>query len=118
MLVHTHTVVEKFVALIVELIQAGFGCCRLSTPVFFWRADPVLIYAGCCRINRRHGVGVARFYLVDTVGPTQKQEKLGMSAIIKTKLKAARDALGKKDFAKARDAAEDVLSYEADNYNA
>ena len=41
-----------------------------------------------------------------------------MSAIIKTKLKAARDALGKKDYNTARDAAQDVLAYDADNYNA
>lgn len=41
-----------------------------------------------------------------------------MSAIVKTKLKAARDALGKKDYSTARDAAQDVLAYDADNYNA
>ncbi|KZW00293.1 TPR-like protein [Exidia glandulosa HHB12029] len=41
-----------------------------------------------------------------------------MAAFIKNKLKAARDLLGKKDYAGARDAANDVLSYEADNYNA
>ena len=41
-----------------------------------------------------------------------------MSAIVKTKLKAARDALAKKDFEKAKSAASDVLDYEPDNYNA
>ncbi|EKM54043.1 uncharacterized protein PHACADRAFT_145635 [Phanerochaete carnosa HHB-10118-sp] len=41
-----------------------------------------------------------------------------MSAIVKTKLKAARDALSKKDYEKARAAAGDVLDYEPDNYNA
>lgn len=37
---------------------------------------------------------------------------------VKTKLKQARDAIGKKDFSKARDAALQVLEYEPDNYNA
>lgn len=41
-----------------------------------------------------------------------------MSAIVKSKLKAARDALGKKDYASARDAAQTALDYDADNYNA
>ncbi|RDB24954.1 Superkiller protein 3 [Hypsizygus marmoreus] len=36
----------------------------------------------------------------------------------KGKLKIARDALGKKDYAGARDAATQVLEYEPDNYNA
>lgn len=41
-----------------------------------------------------------------------------MSAIVKPKLKAARDALQKKDYAKAKDASLSVLDYEPDNYNA
>lgn len=41
-----------------------------------------------------------------------------MAAFIKTKLKAAKDAIGKKDYAAARSAAEGVLSFEADNYHA
>lgn len=41
-----------------------------------------------------------------------------MSAIVKTKLKAARDALTKKDYEKAQIAASDVLDYDPDNYNA
>lgn len=41
-----------------------------------------------------------------------------MSAIVKTKLKAAREALAKKDYEKAKSAASDVLDYEPDNYNA
>jgi superkiller protein 3 len=41
-----------------------------------------------------------------------------MSAIVKTKLKAARDAIGKKDWEKARSAASDVLDYEPDHYHA
>ena len=41
-----------------------------------------------------------------------------MSSFIKAKLKAARDLIAKKEFAKARDAAQEVLSYEPDNYNA
>jgi len=36
----------------------------------------------------------------------------------KNKLKLARDALSKKDYAQARDAASQVLEYESDNYNA
>ncbi|KAG6854057.1 hypothetical protein C0991_011035 [Blastosporella zonata] len=36
----------------------------------------------------------------------------------KSKLKAAREALGKKDYAAASDAASQVLDYEPDNYNA
>ncbi|KAG9316442.1 superkiller protein 3 [Chiua virens] len=40
------------------------------------------------------------------------------SSFAKTKLKTARDALGKKDHAAARDAALQVLDYEPDNYNA
>ncbi|KAL5485002.1 SKI3 [Sanghuangporus weigelae] len=41
-----------------------------------------------------------------------------MSTFVKSKLKSARELIGKKDFAKARDATEEVLSYEPDNYNA
>lgn len=41
-----------------------------------------------------------------------------MSAIVKTKLKNAREALAKKKYDSARDAATDVLSYEPDNYHA
>ena len=41
-----------------------------------------------------------------------------MSSLIKAKLKAARDLIANKDFAKACDAAQEVLSYEPDNYNA
>ena len=41
-----------------------------------------------------------------------------MSTFIKTKLKNARDLIAKKDYAKAREAAAEVLSYEPDNYNA
>ncbi|KAJ3841697.1 TPR-like protein [Lentinula raphanica] len=40
------------------------------------------------------------------------------SAIAKTKLKNARDLLGKKNYAGAKDAALQVLQYEVDNYNA
>lgn len=40
------------------------------------------------------------------------------SSFAKTKLKAARDALGKKQYEAARDAALQVLDYEPDNYNA
>ncbi|KIJ67566.1 hypothetical protein HYDPIDRAFT_174010 [Hydnomerulius pinastri MD-312] len=41
-----------------------------------------------------------------------------MSSFAKTQLKAARDALGKKQYEAARDAASQVLDYEPDNYNA
>ena len=41
-----------------------------------------------------------------------------MSAIVKTKLKAARDAILKKDWEKAKTASSDVLDYEPDHYNA
>jgi superkiller protein 3 len=41
-----------------------------------------------------------------------------MSAFTKSKLKAAKEAISKKDFAKARDASNDVLSFEPDNYHA
>ena len=41
-----------------------------------------------------------------------------MSAIFKTKLKAAREALGKKDFESALSASREVLSFESNNYNA
>lgn len=41
-----------------------------------------------------------------------------MSAFVKSKLKAARDALGKNENEKARDAALGVLEYEPDNPNA
>lgn len=40
------------------------------------------------------------------------------SAFVKSKLKAARDAIGKKDYQSAHDASEQVLDYEPDNYNA
>ncbi|KAL0956081.1 hypothetical protein HGRIS_002250 [Hohenbuehelia grisea] len=39
-------------------------------------------------------------------------------SFVKAKLKAARDAIGKKDFVSARDAASSALEYEPDNYNA
>ncbi len=39
-------------------------------------------------------------------------------SLVKVKLKAAREALGKKDYPNARDAAAQVLEYEPDNYNA
>jgi superkiller protein 3 len=39
-------------------------------------------------------------------------------SLAKNKLKLARDALNKKDYAQARDAASQVLEYEPDNYNA
>jgi superkiller protein 3 len=39
-------------------------------------------------------------------------------SFVKNKLKLARDALGKKDYTQARDAASQVLEYEPDNYNA
>ncbi len=41
-----------------------------------------------------------------------------MSAFVKTKVKAARDAIGKKDYEKARELALGVLEYEPDNYHA
>ena len=41
-----------------------------------------------------------------------------MAAFIKTKLKATRDALSKKDFQLAIDSANQVLSYDAENYTA
>ncbi|KAI6044690.1 superkiller protein 3 [Pisolithus marmoratus] len=40
------------------------------------------------------------------------------SSFVKSKLKVARDALGKKQYEAARDAASQVLDYEPDNYNA
>lgn len=40
------------------------------------------------------------------------------SPFVKSKLKVARDALGKKQYETARDAASQVLDYEPDNYNA
>lgn len=41
-----------------------------------------------------------------------------MSVFVKGKLKAAREALGKKEYEKARNAALGVLEYEPENYNA
>ena len=41
-----------------------------------------------------------------------------MAAIVKAKLKAAREFISKKDYAKAEEAAKAVLDYEPDNYNA
>ncbi|KAI0082004.1 TPR-like protein [Panus rudis PR-1116 ss-1] len=41
-----------------------------------------------------------------------------MSAFVKNKLKEARDAITKKDYAKAQAAASTVLEYDPDNYNA
>lgn len=41
-----------------------------------------------------------------------------MSAIVKTKLKAAKEAVGKKDYEKARDASLAVLDYDSENYHA
>jgi len=40
------------------------------------------------------------------------------SALLKGKLKAARDALNKKDFQSAHDTSLQILEYEPDNYNA
>lgn len=39
-------------------------------------------------------------------------------SFVKSKLKAAREALGKKDYEAAQNAALQVLDYETDNYNA
>lgn len=41
-----------------------------------------------------------------------------MAAFVKSKLKAARDALGKKDFNSALAASREVLSLDSKNYNA
>ncbi|KDQ10122.1 hypothetical protein BOTBODRAFT_164222 [Botryobasidium botryosum FD-172 SS1] len=41
-----------------------------------------------------------------------------MASIVKNKLKAARDALGKKNYQAAQTASEDVISYEPSNYHA
>ena len=41
-----------------------------------------------------------------------------MNAIVKAKVKAVRDALGKKDYEKARKCASDALEFDAVNYNA
>ena len=41
-----------------------------------------------------------------------------MSAIVKTKLKAANEALKKKDYDKAKAAASEALEYDPDNTNA
>lgn len=41
-----------------------------------------------------------------------------MAAFVKSKLKAARDAINKKDFDTALSAAREVLSFESNNYNA
>jgi len=41
-----------------------------------------------------------------------------MAAFVKSKLKAARDAINKKDFNTALSAAREVLSFEPNNYNA
>ncbi len=41
-----------------------------------------------------------------------------MASFIKSKLKKARDAIGRKEYEAAKDAANEVLSYEPDNYNA
>jgi len=41
-----------------------------------------------------------------------------MSSFAKSKLKAARDAIGKKKYEQAREAAEQVLDHEPDNYTA
>lgn len=40
------------------------------------------------------------------------------SAFIKAKLKASREAIGKKDWQAAQDASLQVLEYEPDNYHA
>ena len=39
-------------------------------------------------------------------------------SIAKIKLKAAREAISKKDYSRAKDAAQSVLEYESENYNA
>ena len=41
-----------------------------------------------------------------------------MSSFAKLKLKAARDAIGEKNYEQAREAAVQVLDYEPDNYTA
>jgi hypothetical protein len=41
-----------------------------------------------------------------------------MAAAIKTKLKAARDAIGRRDYLAARQSASSVLDMDAQNYNA
>jgi hypothetical protein len=54
---------------------------------------------------------------VDNLHPELIQIVPVMS-LAKNKLKLARDALNKKDYAQARNAASQVLEYEPDNYNA
>jgi superkiller protein 3 len=39
-------------------------------------------------------------------------------SLVKAKLKAAREALGKKQYAAAKDAAEQALAFDPSNYNA
>ena len=41
-----------------------------------------------------------------------------MTSLIKGKLKAAREALGKKDYETAKNASSQILDFEPDNYNA
>ena len=41
-----------------------------------------------------------------------------MASLVKSKLRAARDAIKKNDFRSAQSAAEDVLNYDEHNYNA
>lgn len=41
-----------------------------------------------------------------------------MSSFLKSKLKEAREALGKKEYDKASEAATQILDYEPENYNA
>lgn len=49
-----------------------------------------------------------------TSGPLVSQ---ALMSFAKQKLKLAREAIGKKDFVKARESASSVLEYEPDNYN-
>lgn len=51
-------------------------------------------------------------------GERHRSHTMSASAIVKTKLKHAKEALVKKNYEKARSASADVLDYEPDNYNA
>lgn len=96
-------------------VTCNDGCCPFRTI-----AQPARICCSLPPIPTLRPFHLLRGYLsrtpLDLLIPARYPQY--MSAIVKTKLKAARDALGKKDYASARDAATQVLDFDPQNYNA
>jgi hypothetical protein len=71
-----------------------------------------------CRDDHGTALGLPGNYTTSVINRPDSVLVLGMSALIKGKLKAAKDALNKGDYQLAHDTSLQVLEYEPDNYHA